>query len=43
LGSFSGYLFEGVGPTTYSVLVSLLALPTLLLVRLVPLTQRVRS
>lgn len=43
LGSFSGYLFEGVGPTTYYVIVSLLALPTLLLVRLVPLTQRVRS
>lgn len=43
LGSMSGYLFEIIGPTTYYVMVSLLALPTLLLVRLVPLSQRTRD
>ena len=43
LGSMSGYLFEAVGPTIYYIIVSILALPTLLLVRLVPLSQRIRD
>jgi len=42
LGLASGYLFESAGPVTYYVLVSILALPALVLVRYVPLEQRVR-
>ena len=41
LGLASGYLFEHVGPVNYYVLVSVLALPALVLVRYVPLEQRV--
>lgn len=40
LGVSSGVLFEGLGPTGYYVLVSLIALPTLVLSRLVPLQGR---
>ncbi len=42
LGLSSGYLFEAVGPLNYYILVSVLALPALILVRYVPLQQRLQ-
>lgn len=40
LGFASGYLFEALAPTRYYVMVSLVALPTLVMVRKIPLDQR---